>query len=364
MKTTLTALIVAALLGLAGLNAYHQLAARHAEERAQQQAAWDAEKAELEAALAAAQERAPAAPLVSRAVPASTTLAAPAVKTSAAELIAKLRALPATPGRPRAARRVIQLLEELIALGPDALPPIRAVLQSHEDSALASTEALKNLKDSYLRDTFTGEFLVPPSLRFGFIIAISKAFFSRLPSIYYLLNTDIQAIHLGDPAAHTPFEVIRAYPGFYGLCFYRIAHVLHQLEVPLLPRILTEFAHSKTGIDIHPAAQIGEYFMIDHGTGIVIGETSIIGKNVKMYQGVTLGALSISKSMALQKRHPTIEDDVVIYSGATILGGDTLIGAGSVIGGNVWLTQSVPRGSLVYHNPEITVVEGKFNNKN
>ena len=190
--------------------------------------------------------------------------------------------------------------------------------------------------------------------------AVSKIFFDTISSIYYLLNTDIQAIHSGDPAAHNKFEVIRAYPGFYGLCFYRIAHVLHQLEVPLLPRILTEYAHSKTGIDIHPAAKIGEYFMIDHGTGIVIGETSIIGKNVKMYQGVTLGALSIDKSMAMQKRHPTIEDDVIIYSGATILGGDTLIGAGSVIGGNVWLTQSVPAGSLVYHNPEITVIERKF----
>ena len=174
MKTTLTALIVAALLGLAGLNAYHQLAARHAEERAQRQAAWDAEKAELEAALAAAQERAPAAPLVSRAVPASTTFAAPVGKTSAAELIAKLRALPATPGRPRAARRVIQLLEELIALGPDALPAIRAVLQSHEDSALASSEPFKNFKDSYLRDTFTSEFLVPPSLRFGLFDVVKQ----------------------------------------------------------------------------------------------------------------------------------------------------------------------------------------------
>ena len=192
--------------------------------------------------------------------------------------------------------------------------------------------------------------------------ALSKTFFTNLPSIYYLLNTDVQAIHLGDPAAHTVFEVVRAYPGFYGLCFYRIAHALNQLQVPLLPRILTEYAHSKTGIDIHPAAVIGEYFMIDHGTGIVIGETAVIGKNVKMYQGVTLGALSINKSMALQKRHPTIEDNVVIYSGATILGGDTVIGAGSVIGGNVWLTQSVPQGSLVYHNPEITIVEGKFNN--
>ena len=190
--------------------------------------------------------------------------------------------------------------------------------------------------------------------------AISQTFFANLPSIYYLLNTDIQAIHLGDPAAHSAFEVVRAYPGFYALCFYRIAHALHQLQVPLLPRILTEYAHSKTGIDIHPAATIGEYFMIDHGTGIVIGETALIGKNVKIYQGVTLGALSINKSMALQKRHPTIEYNVIIYSGATILGGDTLIGAGSVIGGNVWLTQSVPQGSLVYHNPEITIVEGKF----
>ncbi len=194
------------------------------------------------------------------------------------------------------------------------------------------------------------------------IQAISKDFFNNVPVLYNLLNTDIQAIHLGDPAAHTEFEVIRAYPGFFGLCFYRIAHALHEFHVPLIPRILTEYAHSKTGIDIHPAAKIGEYFMIDHGTGIVIGETAIIGQNVKMYQGVTLGALSINKSMALQKRHPTIEDNVIIYSGATILGGDTLIGTGSVIGGNVWLTKSVPPGSLVYHNPAITIVEGKFSN--
>ena len=192
--------------------------------------------------------------------------------------------------------------------------------------------------------------------------AISKIFFTKLPSIYNVLNTDIEAIHMGDPAAHTVFEVVRAYPGFYALCFYRLAHELHQLHVPLLPRILTEYAHSKTGIDIHPAALIKGYFMIDHGTGIVIGETTVIGRNVKIYQGVTLGALSINKSMALQKRHPTIEDNVVIYSGATILGGETIIGTGSVIGGNVWLTKSVPPGSLVYHNPEITIVKGKFTN--
>jgi serine O-acetyltransferase len=189
---------------------------------------------------------------------------------------------------------------------------------------------------------------------------VSKEFFDHLPELYRLLNTDIEAIHQGDPAATSEFEVIRAYPGFFALCFFRIAHALHQLEVPLLPRILTEYAHSKTGIDIHPAAKIGEYFMIDHGTGVVIGETTVIGNHVKIYQGVTLGGLSIHKSMARQKRHPTIEDNVVIYSGATILGGDTLVGEGSVIGGNVWWTQSVPPGSLVFQNPQITIVENKY----
>lgn len=189
---------------------------------------------------------------------------------------------------------------------------------------------------------------------------ISADFFNQLHELYRILNTDIEAIHQGDPAAKNKFEVIRAYPGFYALCFYRIAHALHKLDVVLLPRILTEYAHSKTGIDIHPAAQIGEYFMIDHGTGIVIGETSVIGKNVKMYQGVTLGGMSINKSMSQLKRHPNIEDNVVIYSNATILGGDTLVGEGSVIGGNVWLTQSVPPGSLVFQIPQITIVENKF----
>ena len=192
--------------------------------------------------------------------------------------------------------------------------------------------------------------------------AVAADFFSQVPKIYALLNTDIKAIVDGDPAAHTEFEVVRAYPGFYALCFYRIAHALHHLKVPLLPRILTEQAHSKTGIDIHPAAQIGEYFFIDHGTGIVIGETTKIGAHVKLYQGVTLGALSVTKAMAFTKRHPTVEDHVVIYSGATILGGDTVIGHHSIIGGNVWLTKSVAPGSLVYHNPEITVVEGKLLN--
>ncbi len=182
-------------------------------------------------------------------------------------------------------------------------------------------------------------------------------FFERIPYIYELLKTDIQAILEGDPAAKSEFEVIRAYPGFYAISFYRLAHELHLLAIPLLPRILTEYAHSKTGIDIHPGAQIDEHFFIDHGTGVVIGETSIIGKHVKLYQGVTLGALSVDKSMVNTKRHPTVEDHVVIYSGATILGGNTVIGQHSIIGGNVWLTRSVPAYSTVYHKPEIKVVE-------
>ena len=189
---------------------------------------------------------------------------------------------------------------------------------------------------------------------------IASAFFEQVPRLYQLLNTDIQAIFNGDPAAQSEFEVIRTYPGFFAISFYRLAHSLYKHEVPLLPRILTEYAHSKTGIDIHPAAEIGEYFYIDHGTGIVIGESCIIGKHVKLYQGVTLGALSVAKSMAYTKRHPTVEDNVVIYSGATILGGETVIGKNTIIGGNVWLTKSVLPDSTVYHTPAITV----FNKQN
>lgn len=192
--------------------------------------------------------------------------------------------------------------------------------------------------------------------------SVAVRFFRQLPEIYRLLNTDVDAILNGDPAAKSEFEVIRAYPGFYALSFYRIAHGLLQLDVPLIPRILTEYAHSKTGIDIHPGAMIDEYFHIDHGTGIVIGETTMIGKHVKIYQGVTLGALSVDKSMANTKRHPTIQDHVILYSNATILGGETIVGHHSVIGGNVWLTHSVSPGSLVYHDPEVNVVAGKILN--
>jgi serine O-acetyltransferase len=187
----------------------------------------------------------------------------------------------------------------------------------------------------------------------------STQFMTELPKVYEMLLEDIQAALNGDPAAVNELEIIRAYPSFYGVAFYRFAHVLHQLNVPLIPRIITEYAHSKTGIDIHPGAQIGSSFYIDHGTGVVIGGTSIIGKNVKIYQGVTLGALSVSKDMAQTKRHPSIEDNVVIYSGTTILGGETTIGANSVVGGNVWLTKSIPAYSKVYNQSATIIKEGQ-----
>jgi serine O-acetyltransferase len=177
----------------------------------------------------------------------------------------------------------------------------------------------------------------------------SGRFVDRLPALAGVLALDAEAICQADPAARSIDEVVLAYPGFYALACHRLAHVLWDLGVALLPRLVTEAAHRATGIDIHPAARIGQSFAIDHGTGIVVGETTVIGDRVRLYQGVTLGALSVKKELARQKRHPTIEDDVVIYANATILGGETVIGAGSVIGGNVWLTHSVPPGSVVTH---------------
>jgi serine O-acetyltransferase len=184
---------------------------------------------------------------------------------------------------------------------------------------------------------------------------IAQDFAYKIPAIYDLLLTDIQAIINGDPAANSEYEIIRTYPGFTAIAFYRLAHELYELEVPLLPRMITEFAHTQTGIDIHPGATIGHHFFIDHGTGIVIGETAHIGNHVKLYQGVTLGALSVSKNMASMKRHPTIDDNVVIYSGATILGGETVIGKNSVVGGNVWLTHSVPAETKIYHQEQVKI---------
>ncbi len=180
-------------------------------------------------------------------------------------------------------------------------------------------------------------------------------FFAALPDIYNSSLSDAEAVLNFDPAAHSIEEVLVAYPGFFATAIYRIAHQLYKQQIQILPRLLGEYAHSKTGIDIHPGASIGHSFFIDHGTGIVIGETSIIGNSVKIYQGVTLGAINVSKEYARVKRHPTVEDNVIIYSGATILGGDTVIGANSIIGGNVWLTYSVPAHAVVYHKSEVKV---------
>lgn len=174
-----------------------------------------------------------------------------------------------------------------------------------------------------------------------------ELFFNGLPKLAEMLDLDAQAALNGDPAAYTKEEVILAYPGFYAVCIHRIAHALNELHIPLLPRLMSEYAHEKTGIDIHPGAKIAESFFIDHGTGVVIGETAEIGKNVKIYQGVTLGALSVKKKLQSIKRHPTIEDDVVIYANSTILGGDTTIGKGSIIGGNTWIIESVAAGSVI-----------------
>ncbi len=174
------------------------------------------------------------------------------------------------------------------------------------------------------------------------------AFYEMIPGIEQMLNEDALAVFEGDPAAKSSQEVIRSYPGFKAIAAYRIANALFKLDVDLIPRMISEVVHSRTGIDIHPGATIGKSFCVDHGTGVVIGETCIIGNNVKIYQGVTLGALSVKKEDAKIKRHPTIEDNVVIYAGSTILGGETVIGANTIIGGNVWITSSVKPNSKIY----------------
>ena len=187
--------------------------------------------------------------------------------------------------------------------------------------------------------------------------SIAYKILSEIPAVKALLIKDVQAIYEGDPAARSPEEIILSYPGFYAISIYRIAHIFYKLNIPCVARIMTEFAHEKTGIDIHAGASIGEYFFIDHGTGVVIGETTTIGDRVKIYQGVTLGAKSFEldedgNPVKGIKRHPDIGNNCIIYANATILGGNTRIGDGSVIGGNVWLTHSVEAGSVVYYNSE------------
>ncbi|MDG3581946.1 MULTISPECIES: serine O-acetyltransferase EpsC [Galbibacter] len=180
-------------------------------------------------------------------------------------------------------------------------------------------------------------------------------YLAKLPQILELLNLDAKAFVEDDPAALSKEEVYLCYPGFYAIAIYRLAHELYETGFPLVPRLMTEYAHRLTGVDINPGAKIGKSFFIDHATGIVIGETAVIKNHVRIYQGVTLGALYVAKNLKNVKRHPTIENNVTIYANATILGGDTVIGENSVIGGNVWLTKSIPANSVVSHTPDIKI---------
>ncbi len=199
------------------------------------------------------------------------------------------------------------------------------------------------------------ELLIPMGYDVNTAEVVSKRFMNRLSRVYSLLLTDAQAIYDGDPAAKSIEEVVLSYPGFWAICIYRLAHELAVLEIPLIPRIISEYAHGKTGIDIHPSATIGHSFSIDHGTGVVIGETAQIGNHVKIYQGVTIGALSVSSKKKTGVRHPHIQDYVTIYAGASILGGNTIVGANSVIGGNVWVVESVAPNSLVTHSHKVQI---------
>ncbi len=207
------------------------------------------------------------------------------------------------------------------------------------DTVAAEVSALEAKLNAFAL-SLAEPFLPPPP-------GSAAKFLARLPALYASLSLDAQAIYHGDPAAASVDEVILTYPGFFATALHRIAHELHALSFPLLPRLLAEHAHERAGIDIHPAARIGRRLYIDHGTGLVIGETAVIGNGVKLYQGVTLGALFVQKDLRGQKRPPTIEDNVVVYANATILGGDTVIGHDSVIGGNALITSSVPPFSIV-----------------
>ncbi|WP_020595478.1 serine O-acetyltransferase [Spirosoma panaciterrae] len=243
------------------------------------------------------------------------------------------------PSRPDAGRFIDQLMRLLFPVTQDC----KSVSQHVEETYQALHEQLIKLLCPLEKNVTAS-----PE-------AITAQFFDRLPAIYDDLLLDAHSIADNDPASIGVEEVVAVYPGFYAIAVYRIAHELLKQDVPLLPRMLTEYAHGQTGIDIHPGAQIGQSFFIDHGTGVVIGETTVIGNNVKIYQGVTLGATYVAKNMAQKKRHPTIQNNVVIYANATILGGHTVVGHDSVIGGNVWLTSSVEPHSLVFHQHQTEV---------
>lgn len=242
----------------------------------------------------------------------------------------------------------IEFLQEMIDF---LFPHFSSKVYYSKEDVLAKIQLMERNLISLLK-TLNSNFKNDP-------VESAKRFIEQIPKVHDNLWLDAEFINQGDPASESIDEVILAYPGFFAIIIFRLAHELYKLEVPIIPRILTEYAHEKTGIDIHPGAQIDSPFFIDHGTGIVIGETSVIGKNVKIYQGVTLGAISVDKGLSETKRHPTIEDDVVIYSQAVILGGNTVIGKNSVIGGNAWITQSIEPNSIVYNKTEVRVRTNK-----
>ncbi len=247
-------------------------------------------------------------------------------------------------------KEVIKVIKDLQSL----LFPSYFKHSEGSENVLSQTELLLNIY-SRLAEQIKGAYAFGGTPMADSPEAICNAFIEKLPYVKDLLIKDIEALYEGDPAAKCHEEVLICYPGFYAISIYRIAHELYILGVPLIPRIMTEFAHEKTGIDIHAGATVGKYFFIDHGTGIVIGETTTIGEHVKIYQGVTLGAKSFEvdengNPVKNIKRHPDIGNNVVIYANATILGGNTKIGDNCIIGGNTWLTRSVPAGSTVYYN--------------
>lgn len=243
----------------------------------------------------------------------------------------------------------VQLRPLALQFGPQVL----GVLFPHFSASVTCSEAAVNEDVLQLAESLTRLERAIGSLSQKMPERLAERFLAGLPLVLETLEADASAILEGDPAARSYDEVVLTYPGFYAIAVYRVASLLWTLGMPLLPRMLTEFAHEKTGIDIHPGAVIGRRFCIDHGTGVVVGETTHIGDGVKLYQGVTLGALTVDKAQADNKRHPTIEDEVVIYAGATILGGQTVVGRNSIVAGNAWLTQSVPPNSIVSRRSEV-----------
>jgi serine O-acetyltransferase len=233
----------------------------------------------------------------------------------------------------------------------DLLFPIRA----DKGATLLQLEAKWEDLQSQFRDLLTP---LQPMLDKP-VEELTTELFGYIPALHDKLLKDAQTFLKFDPAAKCCEEVILCYPGYFAIAIYRLSHELYKMKIPVLPRVISEYAHTKTGIDIHPGATIGSKFFIDHGTGIVIGETTIIGNSVKIYQGVTLGALYVGKELSDKKRHPTIEDNVIIYAGSTILGGETIIGHDTVIGGNTWLTESVAPFSIVYHKPSVVIRDSK-----